>query len=247
MNLALRPTQNWLGAALSLVYPEGCQICRQQRATARQGYVCAQCWSQVRFIRPPFCERCGLPYAGEVNTSFECGNCREMELDFRHARAAVVAKTVVLEAIHRFKYSRALWFEEFLAELLVREAAPQLRAEEWDYIVPVPLHPLKKREREFNQAEVLAQHLSSTTRIPIQLKALRRVLPTATQTLLSREKRALNMRGAFATTGVVPLEKKRIIILDDIFTTGATTNACARALRRAGATDVCVWTVARGL
>jgi len=166
MNATFHPTRNWLGAALSLIYPEGCQICRQRRATAREGFVCAQCWTQVRFIRPPFCERCGLPYAGELNTPFECSNCREMEFDFRHARAAVVAKTVVLEAIHRFKYSRALWFEEFLAGLLVREAAPQLRAQEWDYIVPVPLHPLKKREREFNQAEVLARHLSSAHRHP---------------------------------------------------------------------------------
>ncbi len=239
--------QNWLGAALSLVYPEGCQICHQQRATAREGYVCAQCRAQVRFIRPPFCERCGLPFEGELSTSFECGNCREMKFDFRHARAAVVAKTVVLEAIHRFKYSRALWFEEFLAELLVREAAPRLNPEEWDYIVPVPLHPLKKREREFNQAEILARRLSSATQIPVSAKFLRRVVPTATQTLLSREKRALNMRGAFAVTGNIRLEKKRIIIMDDIFTTGATTNACAQALRAAGAADVCVWTVARGL
>jgi ComF family protein len=247
MDPTVRPTQRWLDAALSLIYPEGCQICRQQRATAREGYVCARCRDQVRFIRPPFCERCGLPYAGELNTPFECGNCREMEFAFRHARAAVVAKTVVLEAIHRFKYSRALWFEEFLAGLLIREAAPQLSARDWDYIVPVPLHPLKKREREFNQAEILGRRLALATRIPINVKLIRRVVPTTTQTLLSREKRAQNMQGAFATAGEVRLEKQRIIILDDIFTTGATTNACARALRQAGAADVCVWTVARGL
>jgi ComF family protein len=238
--------QKWLGAALALVYPEGCQICRQHRTQASEGYVCEQCRAQVQFIRHPFCERCGLPYPGEFSSPFECGNCREMAFDFRYARAAVVAKTVVLEAIHRFKYTRALWFEEFLTSLLIQAAAPQLKQAEWDFIVPVPLHPLKKREREFNQAEILARRLSFATRIPVEVKILKRVVSTTTQTLLSRQKRAINMRGAFATSGQATLEKKRIILLDDILTTGATTNACAQALRRAGAADVCVWTVARG-
>src|SRR6185369_16924580 len=105
---------------------------------------------------------------------------------------AVVAKTVVLEAIHRFKYSHALWFENFLADLLVREAAPALRGRGWDLLIPVPLHPLKLREREFNQAEVLAGHLSRATQIPVKNDLLRRIQPTATQTLLNREQRAAN-------------------------------------------------------
>jgi len=247
MRLMFRQTQNWLQAGMALIYPEICQICHRQRATPREGFVCAQCWSQVRFIRPPFCERCGLPCEGELTNSFECTNCREMEFHFRFARAAVVAKTVVLEVIHRFKYSRSLWFENFLAGLLLREAAPVLDPKEWDFIVPVPLHPLKKREREFNQSDILARRLASATGIPFQPKMLRRIIHTSTQTLLSREKRALNMRGAFAVREDIPLEDKRIVIMDDIFTTGATTNACARALRGAGAADVCVWTVARGL
>ena len=105
--------KRWLGVPLNLVYPEICQLCETERATARDGFVCAQCWSHVRFIRPPFCGRCGLPFDGDITTPFECTNCREMELHFSSARSAVVAKTVVLEAIHRFKYQRALWFERF--------------------------------------------------------------------------------------------------------------------------------------
>src|SRR5665213_3384952 len=99
--------QSWLNAGLGLVYPEICQLCHSHRAVARDGLVCPQCWSQVHFIRPPFCERCGLPFEGDLTTTFECTNCREMKLHFSSARSAVVAKTVVLEAIHRFKYSRA--------------------------------------------------------------------------------------------------------------------------------------------
>jgi ComF family protein len=153
----------------------------------------------------------------------------------------------VLEAIHRFKYSRALWFENFLADLLVREAAPVLCAEPWDYLVPVPLHPLKEREREFNQAALLARRLSRATGIPPKENLLRRVLPTATQTLLTRDQRAANMHRAFAVSRGAELDGKRLVLIDDVFTTGATTNACAEALRDAGAAEVCVWTVARGL
>ena len=140
------PLQNWLNAGLGFFYPEICQLCEAERATAKEGFVGAKCRAQVRFIRPPFCERCGLPHPGDLTTPFECSNCREMELHFSSARSAVVAKTVVLEAIHRFKYQHALWFEHFLADLFLREAVPVLRGQGWDFIVPVPLHSLKHRE-----------------------------------------------------------------------------------------------------
>ncbi len=240
-------TSGWLEAALGLVFPETCQLCKNGRAKARDGYVCSECWAQVRFIRPPFCERCGRPYTGDLTTSFVCSNCSGMELHFSSARSAVVAKSVVLEAIHRFKYQHALWFEKFLADLLVRVAATELKRENWDFIVPVPLHPLKLREREFNQAERLATHLGRAVNIPLAKKSLRRTAPTVTQTLLTREQRAANMKNAFAVPPGVRLDGKRIVLVDDIFTTGATTSAGAQALLQAGAADVCVWTVARGL
>ena len=170
-----------------------------------------------------------------------------MELRFQSARAAVVAGKLVLDVIHRYKYQRALWFEPFLADLLVRAARPILAAEHWDMIVPVPLHPLKKREREFNQAERLAARLGAATGIPVDTRVLRRVAPTRTQTLLTREQRAANVRNAFAVRPGCQLDSGRIIIVDDVLTTGATTSACARALQAAGAEEVCVWTVARGL
>ena len=247
MSTIAAPIRNWLDVGLGFFYPEICQVCGEQRATAREGFVCRHCWTQVRFIRPPFCERCGLPYPGDLTAPFECANCREMELHFSSARSAVVARGIVLEIIHRYKYQRALWFEPFLADLLMREAMPVLSQRHWDFIVPVPLHSVKYREREFNQAERLARHLSAATKIPLNKKLLRRVTPTATQTLLTREQRAANMRRAFSVASGVRLRGRRIVLVDDVFTTGATTNACAKALRAAGAGEVCVWTVARGL
>jgi Predicted amidophosphoribosyltransferases len=234
-------------AAFALLFPEVCQICEAERAGSDDGFVCSRCWSSVRFIKPPFCERCGLPFSGEITTAFECANCGDVKLYFRSARSAVTTGGPVLEAIHRYKYQRALWFENFLADLLIRQAAAELKRERWDWIVPVPLHPTKQREREFNQAERLASFLGDATGIPVNTRLLRRVTPTPTQTQLTRQQRAANVRDAFVLRERTALSGKRIVVLDDVFTTGATTNACARVLRRAGAEEVCVWTVARGV
>jgi ComF family protein len=239
--------QSWLNQGLALLYPEVCQLCQAEPATPREGFVGRQCWSQVRFIRPPFCGRCGLPFQGDITTSFVCTNCHELDLHFTSARSAVVAKGLVLDVIHRFKYARALWFENFLADLLVREARPVLRGQAWDLLVPVPLHPLQEREREFNQSALLARQLSRATDICCDETILRRAKSTETQTHLSRDQRAANMESAFAVRPGACLADSRIVLVDDVFTTGATTNDCARALRQAGAVEVCVWTVARGL
>jgi ComF family protein len=236
-----------LATSLDLLYPPVCQLCRRRRARPADGLVCHQCWALVRFVRPPFCERCGLPFPGQLTANFVCTNCHGLTLHFSAARSAVVAKGVVLEAVHRFKYSGSTWFENFLAGLLVREAAPVLKNANWDFIAPVPLHPVKLREREFNQAERLAAQLSRATEIPLHTNLLMRVHATATQTLLTREERAANMKNAFAVPPAAPVKDRRIVLVDDVFTTGATTNAGAAALRAAGAAEVCVWTVARGL
>lgn len=247
MNPVVSKLKPWLNAGLAFVYPEACQLCGDRRAKVEEGLVCARCWSQVRFIKPPFCDRCGLPFKGAITSTFECTNCREMNLHFSSARSAVVAGGVVLEAIHRYKYQQAMWFEPFLADLFLREALPALRDREWDCLVPVPLYPAKEREREFNQAERLAVHLAHALGIPLNNSWLRRVIPTRTQTRLSREQRAANVRRAFALRAGVKLRGERVILVDDVFTTGATTSACAKTLLDAGAREVCVWTAARGL
>lgn len=241
------PIANYLEAGLAWLYPRVCQICEIERAMPEEGFVCRKCWTGVRFIKPPFCERCGLPYEGEITGPFECSNCRDMELHFSSARSAVAAKGVTLEIIHRFKYQRALWFEPFLVDLLCRAALPELREHKWDLIVPVPLHHAKQREREFNQAERLADGLARELALPVRTDLVRRVLPTRTQTQLTKTQRADNVRRAFVVGSSGKLDGERIILVDDVLTTGATTSACARVLRKLGAGEVCVWTVARGL
>jgi len=262
--IAVRPPL-WMDRALAWIYPDVCQVCQSARASAAEGYVCPDCARTVRFIRPPFCHRCGLPFEGEITDTFECGNCRGLKLHFESARSAVLARGVVLDAVHRYKYHGAVWFERFLAGLLVREAAPALAerstdasepggpedaggtGRRWDVIVPVPLHPVREREREFNQARRLAVHLGRATGIPVRTDWLERLRATHTQTTLTRGERVRNMNRAFRLRSGACVEGVRCVIVDDVFTTGATTSACARVLKAAGARAVCVWTVARGV
>ena len=244
-----KTSNSWLETVAGLFYPPVCQLCRVEPATPVEGFVCRTCRlrpGNLRYVRPPFCQRCGLPFDGEISAGFECANCRDVDLHFVNARAAVVATPLVLEVVHRYKYNRAMWFEPFLADLLVGEMASELREGRWDVVVPVPLFPVKEREREFNQAERLARRLGEAADVPVNARLIRRVQPTRTQTLLSRTERARNVGRAFAPWPGARLRRQRVVLVDDVLTTGATTNACARVLRHLGASEVCVRTVARG-
>ncbi len=246
----MTPLETWIEAAAGLLFPNLCQLCREHPARRDEGYVCAACWKReggVRFIKPPFCDRCGLPFAGAITAEFECSNCRELDLAFSRARSAVVATNAILRVVHGYKYYGQLFYEPFLGDLFGRAALPELAKERWDGLVPVPLHPTRQREREFNQAERLARHLSAQSGIPVETGLVRRTRFTETQTRLTRDQRSANMRRAFEVVGEPDLSGGRFVVIDDVLTTGATTSACAAILRKAGADEVMVWTLARGI
>ena len=119
-------------SVLNFIYPPVCQLCGAERATATEGFVGGGCWSGVRFIKEPCCARCGLPYPAHITHEFRCENCADLELSFSYARSAVAANSLILDVIHKYKYNRALWFEPFLSDLLVRQAQPVLAKEKWE-------------------------------------------------------------------------------------------------------------------
>ncbi|MFO1461607.1 MAG: ComF family protein [Verrucomicrobiota bacterium] len=241
------PWRQVLESSLGLVYPNRCQICHEEPSSAVLGFIGNHCRRSLRVIEPPFCSQCGLPHPTEATRDFICSNCEGQSLSFESARAAVIAGGVALEVIHRFKYERALWFRPLLVDLLLTAALPVLAGGGWSSVVPVPLHPVRQREREYNQAELLARPLARALGIPLRIDLVRRTSATLTQTHLSRSERALNVARAFQPTRNAVLEGDSIIVLDDVLTTGATTNAVASVLKRSGAGRICVWSVARAV
>jgi ComF family protein len=238
--------ERYFAAAIELLYPRNCQLCFQAiENTSAIGYVCADCLRSVHPIRAPFCQKCGLPFRGEITVTFECGNCRDKNYAFDRAIAAVTTQGIVRECVHRFKYARHEWFGNILAHYLIEAGLQHFDWDSVDAIVPVPLHPRKLREREFNQAEFLGNKLSRAFQKPLFTNNLCRIRDTQTQTRLDLQGRAENMRGAFAVKQPDAFTGKRLILVDDVFTTGATTNECANILFKAGAANVSILTVAR--
>lgn len=236
-----------LDAAAGMVYPNWCQICDGAPAHAPEGFVCKKCSASAKLIHPPWCELCGRPYDGALTHAFTCAQCVEVRPVYSTARSAAYAEGPVLEAIHRYKYKRELYIEPFLARLLIEAVRGRLNPVDWDFIVPIPLHPKKEREREFNQAELLGKRLGQAISLPVNPNAVARVVQTPSQTKLRREERFKNVRKAFAARAGADLRGARVVLVDDVFTTGATANGCAQALLDGGAARVCVWTVARGV
>jgi ComF family protein len=237
----------WIGRAVDLLYPRNCQFCLNPLGDDERGVICELCAAGVKLIEPPFCRQCALPFAGKLAEPFRCGYCHDKRFHFERVVAACRAEGVVRESIHRFKYRGQMYFGEHLVGWLERAARRWLEWSEVDVVVPVPLHPRKHREREFNQAGYLADALGETFGVPVAARALRRVKDTVTQTALDAEARARNLHGAFAVADTAALAGKRVVLVDDVFTTGATLDACAKVVRVAGAERVIALTVARGI
>jgi len=237
---------NWHEVILGLVYPPVCAVCHQHRADRDQGYVCTACQGSVRRITEPCCQRCGIPFSGKIIGSQTCTACRRDSWAWDEARAAAIAEGITLECIHRLKYQKEPWFGTFLSGLLMEAALPRLIGHPWQGVVPVPLHRVKHREREFNQAERLAAPLAHALGVPLETNRVRRREATLSQTSLSREDRSSNMRTAFEPARSPQIHGSWIIV-DDVLTTGATTDGVAAVLKNLGAERVVVWAVARAI
>ncbi len=249
--------------ALNLVFPLQCWSCgeplprlpRDLPSTARSRFFCSQCDADFPKIEPPYCDRCGEPYDLETDGPFRCWNCTGRRIGFEFAVSGYHAAGPVRDMIHRFKYGRELAMRGALTTLLADALTdPRIESESWSEwcLVPVPLHRSREFEREFNQAWELCEQLSRRIGAT-PVKALIRTQPTQSQASLDRRRRLRNLRGVFDLQPSRPWRKapdlkgRKILLVDDVLTTGATTHECARVLRRqAGVEKVVVITVARG-
>jgi competence protein ComFC len=230
-------------AAVSLLYPAACELCGV--AISRDAYICGSCNDKAVRIVPPFCDKCSEPFAGAIAEEFTCANCSHRKLDFDSAVSAYRSRGVVRVVILRFKYGRQLHLRHAIAPwLLAAMNDSRVCHRAFDFIVPVPLHPARQRERGFNQAELLAKILSAQTHVRV-LPALERIRYTTTQTVFDRVERMENLRDAFRLRGNFDVRNSRVLLIDDVLTTGSTLSECARVLRDAGAQSVHAITAAR--
>jgi ComF family protein len=228
---------------VELAYPRYCQLCDSRDCPDATPFICSRCLEGVRKIEGPACDRCGLPFDGFAVG--ECPHCRGMDWSFERAASGVRLRGPAREAIHRFKYRREVFWMELIGVWL-RVAAARIDLSGTDLVAPVPLHRRREREREYNQSALLARHLARTLRLPVAEKLLRRLRDTPSQTGLEREDRFRNQEGAFGVRDASAAAKRTIVLVDDVWTTGATTEECAKILLQAGAKKVLVLTAARG-
>lgn len=235
---------------LHLVFPTPCHVCRRPLDLARRSALCGRCWDALERMPRDGCARCGWPFPGPAGAGGVewplCQRCRETRDEFEVARAVLryrdggVARAAILLA----KHGGGLRVLRYLAALMA-EAAPQdLMEGGWQTVVPVPLHWLRRWRRGFNQADVLAWAIGRRYGLPVQRRCLVRARPTPPQHGDATARRR-NVRGAFRVRRPGRIAGTRVLLVDDVFTTGATANACAAALRDAGASAVGVLTLAR--
>jgi ComF family protein len=222
-------------AALDALFPPICLACRA--ATGAHGALCPACWRAMRFIERPFCERLGTPFEQDLGEGLLSPQAIADPPVFRRARAvARFEDGPARRLVHRLKYSDRGDLARPLGAWMARAGADVLA--EADVIVPVPLHRLRLWRRRFNQAAALAQGVAAASGKRFEPRWLERVKPTRSQVGLTREQRAQNMQGAFRVAPAAPLRGARVVLIDDVLTSGATANAAARALLRGGAAEV---------
>ena len=211
------------------------------------GVVCEPCWDRISPLDGVLCDRCGYHFAsGSLPPGkILCAVCRRGFFNFDFARSYGALNDPLQEIIHQFKYCSHRSLALPLARRLYGLWGHGFRDRPLDMMIPVPLHKSRQRERGFNQALLLARHLSRWTGIPLGDRLLVRHRSTPAQAGLSRKQRRRNISGAFRVVDREPIHRKSILLVDDVFTTGATLNECARILRKQGAHGVDVVTIAR--
>jgi competence protein ComFC len=247
-----------IDALAAVLFPAPCRICASTLLTASRIPICEQCFASFEPIQKPICLCCGRPFLNRTDITVDaeqlelgasaqthCRLCRDQFYKFELARSFGAYNEALKKAILLLKFEEVTclgdWFASRLAEVVNREAE-LFRA---DVVVPVPLHPDRQRERGYNQAELIARPLARKLHLKHGAYLLMRTRPRPPRLVLSRKEHWDSVRGAYATRQGLRVDKLRVLLVDDVMTTGATLDSCARALKAAGATVVMGLTVAR--
>ncbi len=232
---------------LDLCLPRNCAGCLRIDTEPQRSW-CRTCWEKIPWVVSPLCPGCGRPFGDSPDSPDHlCGECIESAFHFDTARSAVLHEGIIRSRIHQLKFGAQMQWAPPLVELLeIAHAGWGLPAP--DLIVPVPLHPGRLSERGFNQSGLLAGEFARKIKVPVSFDVIMRKNKTQPQTRLKREERLKNVKGAFEIFDAKKVRGRRILLIDDVFTTGTTLSECARTLKKkGGASEVRALTVTRAL
>lgn len=224
------------------LYPAKCRVCEAFLEITSVPYICADCWHDIQFVEPPWCDICGTPDVRGL-----CDECATDPPRYGKLRSIAFYQTTLQQAIHLFKFEKKKVFAQHLIRLVNAHIPIDCCIADYDFIFPVPIHKKRLRERGFNQATLLAKGVAQTKGVPVLTNTLVRHKHTVAQSSLGMEARQHNITGAFEVPNPEVIRDKRILIVDDVFTTGATIREAVNELWKADPAEVDVLTLARTL
>ncbi|MBI3813303.1 MAG: ComF family protein [Nitrospinae bacterium] len=239
---------NFLSKILDILLPAKCLLCGGLHDKGMEN-ICLTCMDKIPFIKEPSCAKCGIPfeilYSIEDNPDYLCGRCRAAPPLFDRALSACRYDDTVREIVSAYKYQNKPYIGKDLISIVFRFLKDKIAELSPELIVPVPLHIKRLKERGYDQSYILAEGVGRELNIPVSYKNLTRIRYTTPQVELSGNERLKNVKGAFSIKDEFEIKGKGILLIDDVFTTGATIRECVKVIRGAGADKVYVLTVAR--
>ena len=231
-----------LETATVFLYPAECRVCKEFLGVASMPYICADCWQDMQFLEPPWCDICGMP---EVNGL--CDECAISPPRYGKLRTIAFYHTTLQQAIHLFKFEKKRVLAQHLIQLINAHIPSDCSVSAYDFVLPIPIHKKRLRERGFNQAALLADGIAKAEGVPVLTDALVRKRHTVAQSSLDSAARQQNIIGAFEVRAPDVIRDKRLLIIDDVFTTGATIREAVSELWTADPAEIDVLTLARTL
>jgi ComF family protein len=223
---------------LDTLFPRSCVFCDSARVDPKS-FLCQECLESIRVISHPFCSQCGLPIPGlALQSDGLCGRCLSSPPPYSRARYGVYYEGRLRDALIRFKYYAALAVGKSLSDVLIAAFRRHYDRDEFDMIIPMPVHRKRLFQRGFNQAVILAVNLASKVTLPVDRRSLIKVKDTPPQAQLPRAQRVSNLRNSFSIHDPVNVLKKNVLLIDDVATTGSTIAEATKTLLKAGASRV---------
>ena len=226
--------------AIVFLYPAKCRVCDDFLGVASMPYICADCWQDIQFLEPPWCDICGTP-----SVNGPCDACATSPPRYGQLRTVALYQTTLQQAIHLFKFEKKRVFAQPLVQLINTHIPSDCDITEYDFVLPIPIHKKRLRERGFNQATLLANGIAEAAGIHVLTNTLVRKRHTVAQSSLDRDARQQNIVGAFEVLEPDIIRGKRLLVIDDVFTTGATIREAVSELWTADPAEIDVLTLAR--